>query len=93
MPIDTDMATNSPEDLLQRCLEAGELSPSRVHHTSMCNAHTHKKCSQKHFSSDSQSQAMLSRGLVFVGSGCSNEFGMCLVINLCDGSDDENSMT
>jgi len=37
MPVHTDMATN---DLLQRCLEAGELSPSRVHHTSMCNAHT-----------------------------------------------------
>ena len=30
MPIDIEMATNYPEDQLQKCLELGEISPSRV---------------------------------------------------------------
>ena len=30
MPIDIDMATNSPEDQLQQCLDAGEFSPSKI---------------------------------------------------------------
>jgi len=30
MPIDIDMATNSPEDQLQQCLDAGELSLSKI---------------------------------------------------------------
>ena len=30
MPIDIDMATKTPEDRLQKCLDAEKLSPSKV---------------------------------------------------------------